>query len=87
MRDWLIAVALIVSAFVVASSLVAAHYMQRYQISAANGDTAVWRVDTWNGKVELCTFNKSKDVFSKLVPEPIFDIECKDSIGGPVARQ
>jgi hypothetical protein len=75
------------TSFVVASSLVAVHYMQRYQISAANGDTTVWRVDTWSGKVELCTLNKSKDAFSKLAPEPIFDIECKDSIGGPVARQ
>jgi hypothetical protein len=86
-RDLLIPGALVVSALVLSVAVVGAHYMQRYQVAAVSGgDTAAWRIDTWSGKLELCTFNKSKNTFAKYDPDSVFDVECKDRIGGPVAR-
>lgn len=75
----------------IATGLLLSKARQRYAVSALPFSTrpAVWRLDTWTGKVEVCTSyplqKDPKDPFADLVEEenggPMFPIRCLDSVG------
>lgn len=91
-QPWGTPVAIIVAALLIGSALVGVRLISRYEISAVAGSDRVpmsWRIDTWTGDMELCSFEKEaidpRDPFAKIIAEnggPIWKIKCRTFLGG-----
>jgi hypothetical protein len=72
--------ALALGAAIIGLSIVGARLVGRYEISAAS-DSAVWRVDSLTGDVQLCLLTPSDNPFDNIGGTMHY-VKCRQSVGG-----
>jgi hypothetical protein len=77
-------IAIIVGALIIGISIVGASFIDRYEISAAqggSGNSVAWRLDKRTGETQLCFLGPTADPFAKIATgKNLFDVKCAKSI-------
>ena len=76
--------AIVIAALIIGASIVGASFVDRYEISAAQGSSehpVAWRVDKRTGETALCLLAPPDNPFDKIAAgKNVFVVTCKSSL-------